>query len=206
LHFRFRSCALIVAVSFTGWADAAGLEISFYGPPPVLPPGKHLSVVSGVDPGIPVVFDLSEADRVILRPATEGELPTEAQPVFRFEWREGKSARFYRLLPAAQLAELSAANVRDTDSVDGKNYELKALQRYLHQGKILRTCLPPSKPFRGSLTVFIVIDSNGKLDNAFVQPEGSVAECVLEHARGTTFQTPPGARQFTAKAAIRITE
>ena len=201
-----RSLAVISAVAAPCLAEAAGLDISFYGEPPVLPPGRRLNVVAGVNPGLPVVFDLSQSDRVVLRPVAEGETLTATQPHFRFEWREDKSARFYRLIPPTVLAELSAANARDTETAEGKDYELKATQRYFRQGEILRTCLPPNKPFRGTLTFFFVIGAAGTLDTAHVQPEGSIAECVLEQAKGAAFDVPPKAGPFTAKADIRVTE
>lgn len=205
-EMRLRSLALLSAVTVATLADAAGLDISFYGPPPTFPPGKRLNVAADVNPGVPVVFDLSEPDRVVLRPAVQGETPTATQPLFKFEWREDKSARFYRLTPSALLAELSTANATDTGTTEGKDFEQKALQQYLRQGEVLRTCLPPTKPFRGSLTFFIVIGPTGKLDTALVQPEGSVAECILEQAKEATFGSPPGARPFTAKADIRVTQ
>jgi hypothetical protein len=185
--------------------EAAGFDISFYGSPPTFPPGRRLSIVTGVNPGVPVVFDLSDSSRVVLRPATEGETPTEAQPLFKFEWREDKSARFYRLAPYTLLAELSAANAADTASTEGKDFEQKALQQYLRQGEVLRVCLPPTKPFRGSLKFFIVVGANGKLNNALVQPEGAIAECILEQAKDATFGLPPTA-PFTVKADIRVTQ
>lgn len=204
---RLRSAVLLFAISVASLVvEAAGFDISFYGAPPTFPPGRRLSVVAGVNPGVPVVFDLSDSSRVVLRPATQGETPTEEQPLFMFEWREDKSARFYRLTPSTLLAELSAANASDTESTEGKDFEQKALQQYLRQGEVLRACLPPTKPFRGSLTFFIVIGSNGKLDKALVQPEGSVAECILEQTKEATFGLPPGARRFTAKADIRVTQ
>ncbi|MBI4987679.1 MAG: hypothetical protein HZC23_02565 [Rhodocyclales bacterium] len=187
-------------------AEGAGFDISFYGTPPTLPPGRRLTVVAGVNPGLPVVFDLSEPDRVVLRPAAQGEASTEAQPLFKFEWREDKSARFYKLTPTKLLAELSAQNATDTETTDGKDFEQKALQQYLRQGEVLRTCLPPSKPFRGSLTFFIVVGPTGKLDMAIIQPEGSVAECILEQTKEATFASPPGAHTFTVKADIRVTQ
>lgn len=201
-----RSLALIPAVAVSCLAEAAGLDISFYGEPPMFPPGRRLNVAAGVNPGLPVVFDLTQSDRVVLRPVADGEAPTETQPHFRFEWREDKSARFYRLIPSAVLTALSAANARDTETTEGKDYELKATERYLRQGEILRTCLPPTKPFRGNLTFFFVIDSTGKLDTAYVRPEGAIAECLQEQAKGTAFEVPPKAGSFTAKADIRVTQ
>jgi hypothetical protein len=203
---RLRSAVLLFAITIaSSLTDAAGFDISFYETPPTFPPGRRLNIVAGVNPGIPVVFDLSEPDRVVLRPAAQGETPTEAQPLFQFEWREDKSARFYRLTSPILLAELSAQNATDTQTTDGKDFEQKALQQYLRQGEVLRTCLPPSKPFRGSLTFFIVVGPTGKLNKAIVRPEGSVAECILEQAKEATFASPPGARTFTAKADIRVT-
>lgn len=204
---RFRSAVLLVAISFaSSLTEAAGFDISFYGTPPTFPPGRRLAIVADVNPGVPVAFDLAEPDRVVLRPAAQGEIPSATQPLFKFEWQEDKSARFYRLTPSALLAQLSAANATDTETTEGKEFEQKVLQQYLRQGEVLRACLPPSKPFRGSLTFFIVVGSNGKLDKSLVQPEGSVAECILEQAKETAFGSPPGARKFTAKADIRVTE
>jgi len=204
---RLRPAVLLFAITIaSSLAGAAGFDINFYGKPPTFPPGSRLSIVAGVNPGAPVVFDLSEPNRVVLRPAAKGEMPTEVQPLFMFEWQEDKSARFYRLTPPMLLADLSAANAADTETTDGKNFEQKVLQQYLREGEVLRNCLPPSKPFGGSLTFFIVVGANGKLDKALVQPEGSVAECIQEQAKEPMFGSPPGARPFTAKADIHVTQ
>lgn len=203
---RLRSLVLISVISAASLAEAAGLDISFYGPPPAFPPGKRLSVAAGVNPGIPVVFDLSGSDRVVLRPAIQGEAATAEQPLFKFEWLEDKSARFYKLTPPTLLAELSTANAKDTQTPEGKDFEQEVLKKYLQQGEILRACLPPSKPFRGTILFFIVVAPNGKLNDAIVQPEGSIAECILERAKEPTFDFPPNGQPFTAKADIHVTE
>lgn len=203
---RILSLVIFFVISFaTTIAGAAGLNISFYGVPPTFPPDSRLTVVAGVNPEIPVVFDLSQPGHVVLRPAAQGETATETKPLFKFEWQEDKSARFYRLIPPTLLADLAAQNGIDTKTTEGKDYEQKVLQHYLRQGEVLRTCLPPSKPFSGSLTFFILVSSTGKLDKAFVYPEGTVAECIQEQAKETTFDSPPGARPFMAKADIHVT-
>ena len=136
----------------------------------------------------------------------QGETSTAAQPFFKFEWMEDKSTRFYKLTPPALLAELSAANEKDTQTPEGKNFEQAVLQKYLQQGEVLQACLPPSKPFRGTLLFFIAVAPNGKFEHAVVQPEGSIAECILERAKEPTFNSPPGGQPFTAKADIHVTE
>lgn len=80
-----------------------------------------------------------------------------------FQWQqafagclEKKEILLEQIIPQVlQLAELSAANHLDTSSPEGKQFEQQVPLRYLNHGEVLRACLPPSKPFRGSLTFFI---------------------------------------------------
>lgn len=204
---RLRSASLLFAITVaSSLAGAAGFDISFYETPPTFPPGSRLTIATGVNPGTPVVFDLSEPKRVVLRPAAKGEMPTEAQHFFIFDWQKDKSARFYRLTPPTLLANLSAANMADTETTEGKNFEQKVLKLYLREGEILRNCLPSNVPSGASLTFFIVVGANGELDKSIVQPEGAVAECIQEQAKVPMFGSPPGARPFTAKADIHVTQ
>jgi hypothetical protein len=165
-----------------------------------------LTVASGVEPGVPVVFDLSQPNQVTLRPAAKGESATEPQPWFTFEWQEDKTARFYRLPDPALLARLSAENERDSADAEGKKFEQRVVKQYLQDGAVLRACLPPSKPGSGTLTFYIVVSATGSLENAIVLPQGAVSECILEQAKTKTFDAPANARSFTAMARINVTE
>ena len=186
-------------------ASATALDISFYGAPPDLPTGAKLTVVSGVDAGIPVVFDSSNSKNVMLRPAKDNEIAEGKQALFRFEWQEDKSARFYRLAPSSLIKKLSDANSQDILDAGNKQFEIEVIQQFTKQGAILRACLPDSKPLHDQLKFFIVISSDGTLKEAIVQPEGSIAECILEAAKKQSFSKPPNGRSFTAKAEIQVT-
>jgi hypothetical protein len=163
-------------------------------------------VTAGVNAGTPIVFEFTQADRIVLRPAAPDEAPTPERSVFRFEWRPDRSARFYRLASAALLNELSAANAADTQDAEGKAFEQKIFRQYLRDGEILRLCLPPNSQLQGSVSIFATLSDSGQLKHALVQPKGGMAECILESTKDMTFEAPPGARAFTAHTEIRLSQ
>jgi hypothetical protein len=163
-----------------------------------------LHVVAGVQPGVPVVFDTSSPDRVVLRPAGKRETTNETRPVYRFEWQTDGTARFYELADPKVLERLSRQNAESTTSAEGRRYESKVIDTFFSGSKVLQACLPPDKSFHGTITAFIVVGKDGKQEEALVLPEGSVAECITRATATRTYPSPP--RPFTAKAEIRVTE
>jgi hypothetical protein len=70
---------------------------------------------------------VSSPGQTILRPARSNEKTNSLRPIYRFEWKADKSARFYELVDPNELDRLSRQNAIDTASSDGKEYELKAI-------------------------------------------------------------------------------
>lgn len=184
--------------------SANALEFTFSGRTPSTVSGRPVQVVDGVEPGVPVLFDASSQERTVLRPAREDETSTNTRPIYRFEWESKDLAHFYELVDPSISKELTEQNARDTASPEGKAYELKVIDAYFAHGKVFETCLPPSKPFHGTITAFIVVTEKGKQQKVVLLPEGSVAECIAKAAESRTYPTPPG--RFTAKASVRVTK
>jgi hypothetical protein len=108
-------------------------------------------------------------------------------------------------VPPSLIKKRSDANFQDVLDARHKQFEIEVIQQFTKQGAILRACLPDSKPFHDKLVFFIVISSDGTLKDAVVQPEGSIAECILEAAKKQSFGKPPNGSSFTAKAEIQVT-
>lgn len=141
---------------------------------------------------------------MILRPARSDEQSNKLRPVYLFEWLADKSARFYELADPEEIKSLFRQNEADTATAEGKAYELKAIQRFFDGGKVLQGCLPPQKPYRGSITAYFVVTEMGGRDRAVVLPEGSVSECITEAASKAGYPVPT--HRFTAKAEINVTK
>jgi hypothetical protein len=191
-------------VAFQPGALAAGLDISFYGKPPEFPAGRRLSVVAGVNAGIPMVFDLSQEQRIVLRPASQSEVNTETYQVYKFEWQKDKSARFYRATPPSVLANLAAANAIDSASPEGRAFEEKLLKNYLQNGAVMHSCLSSTSVPQSRIEVIVVAAPQGSIEQAIVRPEGSLSECILEKAKDAFFGPSPTGRKFTAATEIDV--
>jgi hypothetical protein len=182
---------------------ASALDFTFFGRKPEAEPSRPVKVVSGVDPGVPVLFDMSSPEFIVLRAARADEHSTKQRAVYRFEWQKDGSARFYELANPHDIAGLDQQNRESTSDEYGKKTERHVLQTFLAEGSVLRTCLPPERPFIGTLVVYVVVGANGQHKRALVLPEGGVAECILSTSKSTSYANVD--RPFTAKASIRIT-
>lgn len=191
---------LIFSVAFASSAEA--LDFDFTDRAPDLSGNFKVRVAAGVLPGIPVLFDLSQPKKVVLRPARSDEQSNESRPVYRFEWQQDKSAMFYELHNPELLKKLSALNAKDIASPQGKAYELKVVQSFFANGKVLQTCLPHN--FIGGITAYIVVGESGNQEQVVVLPEGSAAQCILKETNARTYPVPSS--RFVAKASIRVTE
>ena len=183
-------------------AKAKGFDFDFTGRPPDLSGNVKVHVVDGVLPGIPVLFDRSQSEKIVLRPATSDEQSNEIRPVYKFEWQENKTAMFYELHDPKQLEQLSKRNAQDSATAEGKAYESKVVPNFFADGKVLQTCLP--KKFSGDITAYVVIDKNGKQEQVIVLPEGSVAQCILKETRNRSYPAPSSG--FVAKVSLHVTE
>lgn len=199
---KFTAILLATSTVFCSFAVCA-LDFSFSGRTPDMG-GHPVQIEAGVEAGVRVVFDTSSPERTVLRPAHLDETANNFRSIYRFEWQADKSARFYELVDPSIVDKLSQQNVKDTASPEGKAYEIKVIESFFAQGKVLQTCLPRSKPFHGSVTALIVVGNDGRQEQIIVLPEGGVAECITKEVGVRTYPTPPS--RFTAKANIRVTE
>lgn len=179
---------------------ASSLDFSFYGRPPDSVAGGTVQITAGVVPGVPVLFETSGLHLTILRPASEDEVKNRKQPIYRFEWQQDKSARFYELADPVVIERLTRQNATDTASPEGKKYELSAVQKFFDGARVLQKCVPPK--FLGTITAFFMVSDGGKRERVIVLPEGGIAECITESASATDFPKPP--YQFTVKAEIVV--
>jgi hypothetical protein len=185
-------------------ATANAQEFSFLGRKPDLSAGRKLYVAAGVVPGIPVVFEMSSPERITLRPADQGEHSNAERAVYQFEWQKDKSILFYELADPSLLERLSKRNAEDTALPEGKAYERSVVETFFANGNTLQSCLPASSPYRGAITAYIEVGTNGQQEQAFVLPEGAVAQCLLEATKSRTYAVP--SRPFVAKVVINVAE
>ena len=200
MHQFVLRVTLLFCLVFASSSEA--LDFDFTGRAPDLSGNFKVEVAAGVLPGIPVLFDLSQPQKIVLRAARSDEQSNESRPVYRFEWQENKSAMFYELQNPKLLEQLSDHNAKDTASPEGKAYELKVVQRFFAEGKVLQTCLPPN--FIGGITAYIVVGKSGNQEQIVVLPEGSAAQCIQKETNTRTYPTPSS--PFVVKAAIRVTK
>jgi hypothetical protein len=200
---HLRAARLLTTVSLLLPLSAAALEFTFFGRKPETQPSRPVKIVAGVEPGASVVFDMSSPDFTVLRPATAGEKSTKERAVYRFEWQPDGTARFFELADLDEIAVMDRENADHTATPEGKKRETEILQTYLANGGVLRSCLPPEKPFRGTLSIYVVVATEGTIERALVLPEGGVAECIMNQA--TQKPLPRGSGKLTAKASVRIT-
>lgn len=185
-------------------SSASAQEFSFVGRKPDLSGGKKLQVTKGVVPSTPVIFEAPSPERITLRPARPDEFSNSDRAVYRFEWQKDKSILFYELVDPELLASLDRQNAQDTASPDGKAYELRVVKAFFSEGKTLQSCIPQDVPYRGTITAYIKVGVKGQQEQAFVLPEGSVAQCILEKTRTQGYPAPNS--PFVAKAAVNVTE
>ncbi len=190
--------SLFVVLAYV--SNAGALDLVFTGRTPDFPKTSKVEVTSGVMPGIPVLFDLSQKNRVILRPARSDEQTTKTRPVYRFEWQQDKSTMFYELYDPKLLDELSKSNAKDVAAPKGQDYEKKVIESFFENGKLLQTCVTSS--FAGDITAYVVINKDGDSEQVVILPEGSVAQCILKASHGKKLPSPSS--RFVAKASIHI--
>jgi hypothetical protein len=200
---HLRAAHLLTAVSLLLPLCAAALDFTFFGRKPETQPTRPVKIVAGVEPGATVVFDMSSPDFTVLRPTTAGEKSTSERAVYRFEWQPDGSARFFELANPDEVAVMDRENADHTATPGGKQRETEILQAYLANDDVLRSCLPPEKPFRGTLSIYVVVAAEGTIERALVLPEGGVAECIMTQA--TQKPLARGSGKLTAKASVRIT-
>ncbi len=201
---RIANLTLAAAVAFPMGHPPKDLDISFFGRRVDTSGGRLLEVVAGVVPGVPVLFDTSSPDKIVLRPARDNEGTTDTRPVYRFEWQADKSARFFELANPETLKRLAEQNAKDSATAEGKAYEAKVVDVFFDGGKVLQACLPPENPFQGSITAFVVVAEDGQQDQVIVLPEGSVAECITKATIKRRYTAP--VRRFTVQTRIAVTE
>ena len=195
-----QSTILIAAILSS---NASAQEFSFVGRKPDLSGGKKLQVTKGVVPGIPVIFEASSPERVTLRPARSDEFSNSDRAVYRFEWQKDKSILFYEIVDPELLASLDRQNTQDTASSDGKAYELRVVNAFFGEGMTLQDCIPQDVSYRGTITAYIKVGVNGQQEQAYVLPEGRIAQCILEKTRTQSYPVPNS--PFVAKAAVNVT-
>lgn len=200
MHQLVLRTTLPFALAFASSANA--LDFDFTGRAPDLSGNFKVHAAAGVLPGIPVLFDLSQPEKVILRPAHDDEKSNESRPVYRFEWQADKTAMFYELYDPKLTDQLTQRNAKDSVSPDGKTYEIKVVQSFFAEGQVLKTCVPPD--FIGGITAYIVISESGNQEQVVVLPEGGITQCILKETKARTYPVPLS--PFVAKASIRITE
>jgi hypothetical protein len=183
-------------------ANARSLDFDFTGRTPDLSGNIKVQVIEGVLPGIPVLFDRSQPEKIVLRPATSDEQSNDTRPVYRFEWQEDKTAMFYELHDPTQLQQLSERNAKDSATPEGKAFESKVVPNFFADGKVLQTCLP--KKFIGDITAFVVIGESGNQEQVIVLPEGSVAQCIVKETKDRSYPAPSS--RFVAKASLHVAE
>lgn len=182
---------------------AFGLELSFFGRTPDTSGKRPVQVVSGVLPGVAVVFETTSPEAIILRPAREDEHSTEKHAVYRFEWKKDHSARFYELVSPTHIQELSTQNSQDIANPEGKDYEQKVIQHLLGGGKVLQACIPSSGAAPDAIKIFVVVGLKGEQEQLVVLPEGGIAECIYNATLKLKYPAP--ANRFTAMANIQVT-
>jgi hypothetical protein len=190
---------LLVLVS-----SARAQEFSFVGRKPDLSGGKKLQVAKGVVPGVPVVFEALSPTQITLRPANPDERSNSDRATYRFERQKDKSILFYELIEPGLLERFDQQNAKDTASVEGKAYELSVVNVFFDGGETLRGCIPADAAARGTITAYIKVGATGKQEQAYVLPEGGVAQCIIEATHSRVYPAPKS--PFVAKAAINVTE
>jgi hypothetical protein len=194
---------LLITASLLLPISAVALDFTFFGRKPESQPSRPVKIIAGVEPGVAVVFDMSSNDFTVLRPATAGEKSTRERAVYRFEWQSDGSARFFELANPDEVELMDRENADHTATPEGKKRETEIIQTYIAKGGVLRSCLPPEKPFRGTLSIYVVVAAEGTVERALVLPEGGVAECIMSQATQKSLSS--GSGRLTAKASIRIT-
>jgi hypothetical protein len=199
-HLKPFFAAILSVYSLSVWAQG----FAFVGrEPDFIADAKQMKVAKGVTPGSPLVFESVSAGVVQLRPAGAEEISTLERPTYLFERGKNGAYVFFEISETKYLSELDRLNSIDTTSVAGKAFESATVSAFLESGKILRECIPSATgPKLEKLTIYVVISAGGALERATVQPEGSVAQCILGKAPTTGYG---GEARFVAKAKISVT-
>jgi hypothetical protein len=168
-----------------------------------MPNAEKLRVADGVSPATLVVFDVSSGVPV-LRPAKENEHSTDQRPVYRFEWVEDGAVMMYEVAPPSTVKDLDDLNAKTVSTAETKAYEKSAIGVFVDGGKTLGRCFAKGPKFRGVLVMYFTIEEDGSQGPIVIQPEGSIAQCIIEEAQSRTYPKPP--MRFVAKATVRVSE
>lgn len=191
----------IVSAAGLAWS-AQAVDFDFTGRAPDLAVNFEVQVEPGVVPGVPVVFDFSRPEKLVLRKAREDEQSDASRAVYRFEWQAEDKTMFYEMYDPQLIEQLKQRNAKNTDSPAAKDYELKVIQGFFGEGEVLQACLPPL--FTGEMTAYIVVGEQGNQEQVVIFPEGSIAQCIIKETANRTYPAP--AAPFVAKATVSFTQ
>ena len=101
-------------------------------------------------------------------------------------------------------SSLEEKNRNSVQSKSGQEYEMVVVQNFWGDAKFMRTCVPQDSPLLEPITIYLVIDESGSLNNMEIFPESELASCIKENSTKREFPKPP--ESFTAKIELSFTE
>jgi len=198
-----RTTALLAALVLLP-APLLALELSFSGPPPDGLDGREVKLKDGLDITEPVALDLASPGTALVRSAGDDEEASAKHPLYRLEWTsdEKDKAKLFPVTPAAEIQRLRQANDATTGTAEAQRLQNSVVMAYLKNGDVLRECMGPQKNLPEALTLYVTLAPGQPQATAVIQPEGTIAECVLAAKERGTY--PAVKAPITARMRIAL--
>ncbi len=103
----------------------------------------------------------------------------------------------------AMAATLEERNKIDTQTSEGKTYEMEATKVFWGNATFMRECAPPGSPVAEPLTILFVVKKDGTMGEMSITPETKVAACIKKHVANRRFPIPK--KEFVVRIDLQFT-